>query len=119
MPNDMREAYQREKRSSTQSSAGAKSLTDLVEIPDEIKEIYKRALSNVDDRPTSPKSLSELPKTKDLLPSDKSIYQPSQPIINPEKPTIEPDTGVSRLILSLVTALLLLGVAYAVMQFIQ
>jgi hypothetical protein len=38
MPNDVREAYQIEKRRRSETNA-SKSLTDIVDMPDEIKEL--------------------------------------------------------------------------------
>src|SRR6266496_6737173 len=49
MPPDVRQAYNEEKeRSADKSGTSAKSLTDLVEMSPEMKEIYERAVEKVD-----------------------------------------------------------------------
>jgi len=54
------------------------------------------------------------------LPSDESIYRPSQPLIDPAKPVIEPESafGVNRFVTSIIWALILVAVAYVIMQFL-
>ncbi len=129
MPNDIREAYQIEKRKQPAENIGAKPLTDFVEMSDEIRELYERALGNVEDRTPSSRPLSELPKTEDIyrqsapshmrnMPSDESIYRHSRPLPPPSQPAIEDDNGPRRLALTLATLLLLAGIAFFVMQYL-
>lgn len=134
MPSDVRKAYIEEKKrelSAETSRTGAKSLTDLVDMPDEIKEIYERALGNVEEKNASSRPLSELPKTEDIyrqsapadmknLPSDESLYQPSRPVVDPVPPTIEPDEGIGMrgLVWGVIVALVLTGIAFVVSRFI-
>ena len=125
MPPDVRQAYNEQK-----TKAGAQPLSDIVDMSPEVKAIYERALGNVEEKFPS-RSSSELPKTEDIyrqsapddmkhMPSDESIYRPSQPLIDPAKSVIEPEPsfGVNRLVSSIVWALILIAVAYFVMQFL-
>lgn len=134
MPPNVRRAYEKEQqkqRSNEGSDSTAKSLTDLVDMPDEIKEIYERALGNVEEKNASSRPLSELPKTEDIyrqsapadmknLPSDESLYQPSRPVVDPVPPTIEPDEGIGMrgLVWGVIVALVLTGIAFVVSRFI-
>ena len=139
MPYEVRQAYIREKASRTEKdkrsgsvdNASAKSLSDIVDMSPEVKAIYERALGKVEDRLPSSQQTKNLPKTEDIyrqsapddmkhLPSDESIYRPSQPLIDPAKSVIEPEPsfGVNRLVSSIVWALILIAVAYFVMQFL-
>jgi len=130
MPNDIREAYQIEKRKQPAENTAAKPLTDFVEMSDEIRELYERALGNVEDRTPSSRPLSELPKTEDIyrqsapshmqnMPSDESIYRQSKPLAPPAQPAIEDDNGPRRLAMTLAILLLLGGVAFFVMQYMS
>jgi len=130
MPNDVREAYQIEKRNQPVGNTAAKPLTDFVEMSDEIRELYERALGNVEDRTVLSKPLSELPNTEDIyrqsapshmqnMPSDESIYRQSKPLAPPAKPAIEDDNGPRRLAMTLAVLLLLGGVAFFVMQYMS
>jgi hypothetical protein len=133
MPLDVRQAYNEEKgNSSEKSDASTKSLTDIVEMSPQLKEIYERAQGKVEERPISSRPLNELPKTEDIyrqsapddmkhLPSDESIYRPSEPLIDPAKSVIEPESafGMSRFISSIVWALLLVAVVFIIMQFLR
>jgi hypothetical protein len=132
MPPDVRQAYNEEKeRSAEKSGTSAKSLTDVVEMSPEMKEIYERAVEKVDEKPVSSQPLNELPKTEDIyrqsapedmrdLPSDESVYRPSQPIIDPMKPTIEPESGLgmNRLIASVIWVLILIAIAFFIIRYI-
>ena len=127
MPEDVRRAYQ---DYVLENEVRTKSLTNIVDMPDEVKAIYERAMGKVDERPVSSQPLSELPKTEDLyrqsapqdmkhLPSDESMYHPSDPVIDPMKTTIEPEPILSRrLISSIVLALILAAIVFAVMEFL-
>jgi hypothetical protein len=132
MPYDIRQAYNREKERLTgKSTSDARSLTDIVDMSPEVKAIYERALRRAEDKLPSSQQASNLPKTEDLyrqsapndmkhLPSDESIYRPSQPLIDPAKSVIEPESafGVNRFISSIIWALILVAVAYVIMQFL-
>lgn len=134
MPADVRQAYEEEQekeRSTDKHNAATKPLTDIVDMPPEVKEIYERALNKVDERPVSPRPLGDLPKTEDIyrqsapadmkhLPSDESVYQPSRPIADPMPPTIEPEEGVGMrgLIWGVILVLVLIGIAFVVSRFI-
>jgi len=133
MPFDVRQAYNEEKeRSNKKSDASGKSLTDIVEMSPQLKEIYERAQGKVEARPVSSRPLNELPKTEDIyrqsapddmkhLPSDESIYRPSEPLIDPAKSVIEPESAfrMNRFVSSIIWALLLVAVVFIIMQFLR
>lgn len=130
MPYEIRQAYRREKQQrSEQSNTTSKPLSDIVDMSPDVKAIYERALGDAEKKLASSQRTKELPRTEDIyrqsapadmkhLPSDESIYRPSQPLIDPEKPAIEPESGlgVNRLVSSIVWVLILIAVAYLVMQ---
>ena len=132
MPYEIRQAYRREKGvRKEQSSTTSKPLSDIVDMSPDVKAMYERALGDVDKKLASSQRTKELPRTEDIyrqsapedmkhLPSDESIYRPSQPLIEPGKSVIEPDSafGVNRLVTSIVWALILVAVAYLVIQFL-
>lgn len=130
MPDDIRKAYQTEKRNRPTDNKVAKPLTDFVEMSDEIRELYERALGNLDDRTVSSRPLSDLPNTDDIyrqsapahmkdLPSDESAYRQSEPVSPPSKPAIELDNGPLRLAWTLVALILLGGIIFLVMQYVS
>ena len=130
MPDNIRKAYQTEKRNQPVDSNISKPLTEFVEMSDEIKELYERALGNVEDRTVSSRQLSELPTTEDIyrqsapahmkdLPSDESVYRQSKPLSPPSKPAIELDDGPRRLALTLAALVLLGGIAFFVLQYMN
>jgi hypothetical protein len=133
MPYDVRQAYRREKQLRTEKDqAGAKPLTDLVDMSPEVKAIYERARGEAQNKIPSSRQAKNLPKTEDIyrqsapddmkhLPSDESIYRPSQPLIEPGKSVIEPESAVggSRLVASIILALILVAVAFFIMQFLR
>ena len=133
MPFDVRQAYNEEKeQSNRRNDVSATSLTDVVEMSPQLKEIYERAQGKVAQRTSSSRPLNELPKTEDIyrqsapehmkdLPSDESIYRPSEPIIDLSKSVIEPESafGVNRFVSSIVWALLLVAVIFIIMQFLR
>lgn len=134
MPPNVRRAYEKEQqkqRANEGNASTAKSLTDLVDMPDEIKEMYERALGDVEDQPVSSRPLNELPDTEDIYrqsapaemknrPSDEILYQPSQPVVDPIPPTIEPEEGIGMrgLVWGVIVALILTGIAFVVSRFI-
>jgi len=129
MPDDVREAYQIEKRRPAKTDA-QRPLTEFVEMSDEIRELYERALGNVEEKPASSRPANELPRTEDIysqsapahmknLPSDESIYRPSPPPAPPPHPAIEPDNDVRRLVVSLFVVILIAGVAFLVFQYLS
>ena len=133
MPFDIRQAYNDEReRANKQSDTNGKSLTDIVEMSPQLKEIYERAQGKVEARTASSRPLDELPKTEDIyrqsapenmkdLPSDESIYRPSEPLIDPAKSVIEPEPafGINRFVSSIIWALLLVAVVFIIMQFLR
>jgi len=120
MPDDVRKAYQREKkRPSTANQTSSGMFTDLFDMPDEVREIYQRALKNVEERPASTRGFDSSQPARDRRPSDEHLYRPSPPIIQQTKSAIEPESGTVNFIVSLVAALLLLGIVYLVMQSFQ
>lgn len=128
MPEDVRQEYQEtERRYKTRSD----SLRDVVDMTPEVRAVYERALNRIEERPASSQPLNDLPKTEDLyrqsapadmkhLPSDESVYRPSSPVIDPVKSTIEPEPGIvpARLVSSVVWVIVLLAIAYLIMQFL-
>ena len=133
MPFDVRQAYEEEKRrSNKRSDASTTSLTDIVEMSPQLKEIYERAQGKVEQRTASSRPLNELPKTEDIyrqsapddmkhLPSDESIYRPSEPLIDPAKSVIEPESafGINRFISSIVWTFLLVATIFVILQFLR
>jgi hypothetical protein len=133
MPFDIRQAYKEEQeRANKNSDTSGKSLTDLVEMSPQLKEIYERAQGKVEERPIASRPLNELPKTEDIyrqsapenmkdLTSDESIYRPSEPLIDPAKSVIEPEPafGMNRFVSSIVWALLLVAVFFIIMQLLR
>lgn len=134
MPTDVYQAYQAEKRKESsveENSTVAKPLTDVVDMSPEMKEIYERAVNKVEEKSPSSRPLRDLPKTEDIyrqsapddmkhLPSDESLYRPSQPIIDPVPSTIEPDQGLGMrgLILGVIVALVISGIAFLLSRFL-
>jgi len=119
MPDDVRQAYQIEKR----KQPAQNNLTDLVDMPDEIREMYERARGTVDAKPASSQPLSELPKTEDLFrqpaPRGKNTYSPSQTPNPPAHQAIEEDNGARRLAVTIGILILLGGIAFFVMQYLN
>lgn len=105
MPNDIREAYQIEKRRGTTENNAAKPLTEFVEMSDEIRELYERAVGTVDKKSASSKPLSDLPSTDDIFrrsaPSEDEMYRPSHTPGPPANQAIEEDNGSRRLAMTL------------------
>lgn len=130
MPYDVRQAYIREKeRRGGKTRQGEKSLSDIVDMSPEVKAMYERALGNVDDKFPSTRPPRDVPDTEDIyrqsaprdmknLPSDESIYRPSPSPVGQMKPAIEPESGVRRLLTSIVWALIIMAIVFLVMQFL-
>lgn len=130
MPDDIRRAYQIEKRKRPAQTNSSKPLTDYVEMSDKIREIYERALGNVEDRTASSRPVKDLPKAEDIYRqsaspqmrnsmSDEKIYSPSPPLTPPSHNTIEPDNSARRLAMTLFVIILLSGIAFFVMQYMN
>lgn len=130
MPPDVRQAYDKE-HGKQGKSAAAKSLTDLVTMSPEIREIYERAMGNVEQKTASSQPLEDLPRTEDIFrqaapgsmrdqPSDEILYQPSRPVVEPMPPNIEPEEGIGMrgLVVGVVVALVITGLAYLASQFL-
>lgn len=132
MPYEVRQAYLREQEHRAgKNRQGEKSLSDVVDMSPEIKAMYERALGDVEEKLPSSRATKDLPNTEDIyrqsapddmkhLPSDESIYRPSGQIIDPVKSVIEPEPGLrtNRFISSIVWALILIAIAYFLMQFL-
>jgi len=134
MPPLIRQAYEKEQkkaRSAETYSQAGKPLTDVVDMSPEMKEIYERAVSHVEEKTASSRPLRDLPKTEDIyrqsapadmkhLPSDESLYQPSRPVVDPIPPTIEPDEGIGMrgLIWGVIVALVITGIAFVLSRLI-
>ena len=130
MPNDIRQAYQIEKRKRPAETGTSKPLTDYVDMSDRIREIYERALGKVEDRTASSQPAAELPKIEDIYrqsasprisdsKSDEKIYSPSPPLVPPSNTSIEPDNGARRLAMTLAVLILLAGIAFFVVQYMS
>ena len=130
MPPDIRQAYRSEKERRVHQNT-PKPLTEIVDMSPEVRKIYERALGNVEEKLGPARRPQELPKTEDIyrqsapddmkhLPSDESIYRPSQPLIDPAKSVIEPESafGMNRFISSIIWALILVAIAFFIMQFV-
>ena len=127
MPPNVRRAYQKEQIRTTNT----KPLTDVVDMPAEVEDAYKRALHREEQSSASP-STKDLPTTDELyrqsapadmrhLPSDESIYQPSPPIIDPEYSTIEPELSlvIRGLVFGILWSLVLIGIVFLVIEFFR
>ena len=133
MPYDVRQAYIKEKeRRNEKNKSGTKPLTDIVDMSPEVKAIYERALGKVEDNLPASRQPKNLPKTEDIyrqsapddmkhLPSDESIYRPSQPLIDQTKSAIEPESAftMNRFVTSIIWALILVAVAFLIMQLLS
>jgi hypothetical protein len=127
MPPNVRRAYQKEQIHRTNT----KPLTDVVDMPAEVEDVYRRALDREEQSNSAP-STKDLPTTEDLyrqsapadmrhLPSDESIYQPSAPVIDPDHSTIEPDSGpvLRGLAIGVVCALVIMLIVFLIIQFLR
>ena len=123
MPDDVRIAYQTEKRKNAGTSSASKSLTDFVEMSDEMRELYERAAGNVEDKPLSSKPLSKLPSMNDIFrqsaPPEESMYRPSAMPTPPSHQAIEEDDSARRLALTIGILVLLGGIAFFILQFMN
>jgi hypothetical protein len=100
MPYEVRQAYIREKeRRAERDKTAGESLTDIVDMSPEVRQIYERALGKVESNLPSSRQTKNLPKTEGIyrqsapdemrhLPSDESIYRPSKSLIDPAKSVI-------------------------------
>ena len=112
MPTDVRKAYQREKGQTERKISNP--LTDFVEMSDEVREMYERALGDVADKPLSSRPLKELPKTEDIY---RRSAQANRSQIETPPPAIEIDDGPRRLVVTFFVLILLGGIAFLVMRF--
>ena len=110
MPDDIRQAYQIEKRKQPTQN----NLTDFVDMSDEIREMYERARGAVSEKPVSSQPLSELPSSDDIFRrarSEEDMYRPSKMPQAPMYQAIEEDNSVGRLALIIGVLVLLAGIA--------
>ena len=119
MPDDVRQAYQIEKR----KQPAQNNLTDFVDMSDEIREMYERARGAVGDKPASSKPLSELPSSDEIFrqsaPPEDAMYRPSQAPNPPAHQAIEDDDSPRRLAITVGILILLGGIAFFVIQFLN
>lgn len=117
MPNDVREAYQIEKRRRPESN-DSKSLTDIVDMSDEIRELYERAVGTVKERPASARPLNELPNTEDLYRQSAAASRRSREMSadTTQEPVIEEDNGLGRLALTVFLILLISAIGFFLLQ---
>jgi hypothetical protein len=126
MPEDVRRDYQEYQSRKT----SARPLTDIVDMPENVKAIYERAMDKA-ERAGSMQPSKDLPKTEDIyrqsapdnlkhMPSDESVYRASPPVIDPTASNIEPEPSLSpgRLVSSVVWAVVLAVIVLLVMQFL-
>lgn len=126
MPQDVRQAYQQDQMRKN----SMKPLSDVVDMPAEVEDVYRRALGREAQSISSPSS-KDLPTTEELyrqsapsdmkhLPSDESVYRPSAPVIDPEHGNIEPESGlVARgLAIGFLWALVVAVLVFLVIQFL-
>ena len=115
MPDDIRAAYQIEKRSKEAGTNADKPLTDFIDMSDEIREMYERAVGKVDKKSASSQSLRDFPKSEDIFRrsghSEENIYTPSEVPNPPEHGAIEDDDGPRRLVVTVGLIILLAGAA--------
>ena len=111
MPDDVRQAYQIEKR----KQPAQNNLTDFVDMSDEIREMYERARGAVGDKSASSQPLSDLPSSDDIFRRsarfEEDMYHPSKPPKTPMYQAIEDDNGTGRLALTIGVLILLAGIA--------
>lgn len=126
MPQDVRQAYQEYQMRRTSTT----NLIDVVDMPAEVEEVYRRALHREEQSTSS--STRDLPTTEELyrqsapadmkhLPSDESVYRPSPPIIDPEYSTIEPESSmvIRGLIFGILWSLALIAIVFLAIEFIR
>ena len=114
MPDDIRKAYQIEKRKQPAENNASKALTDFVEMSDEMRELYERAMGSVSDKPVSSQPLSDLPSSDDIFRrarSEEDMYRPSKMPKAPMHQAIEEDNSAGRLALIVGVLVLLAGMA--------
>jgi hypothetical protein len=127
MPPNVRRAYQREQIRTTNT----KLLTDVVDVPAEVEDAYRRALDREEQSSAAP-STQDLPTTEELyqqsapadmrhLPSDETVYRPSPPIIDPEYSTIEPESSlvIRGLVFGILWSLVLIAIVFLVIEFFR
>ncbi len=126
MPQEIRREYQDDQL----KKAAAKSLTDVIDIPPEVKDAYKRAASK-ENNASATQSPNNLPTIEELyrrsapedmrhLPSDESILRPSPPVIDPDHSTIEPESNhwIVRVAYVILWALFAIVLIYLVTQWL-
>jgi hypothetical protein len=127
MPQDVRRAYQEYQM----QKSSKKSLTDVVDMPDELKAVYRRAW-NREQQSGRSESTNELLSTEELyrqsapgnlkhLPPEERMYRHSPPVIDPEYSTIEPESGLvlRGLVFGILWSLLLIAIVFLVVQFLM
>ena len=116
MPDDVRKAYELEKRMDYKPDVD-KLLTDFVEMSDDIKEMYERAVGKAADKNSQSQKRQRKPKPY----SDDDYFKPS-PMPSkstPNDPFIESDSSVKRLAFTIFLLVLLAGGAILFLQFMS
>lgn len=127
MPQEIRQAYQEDQMRRTST----KSLTDVVDMPAKVEDVYRRALRREEQSNSSP-STKVLPTTEELyrqsapadmrhLTSDESVYRPSAPVIDPDHSTIEPESSlvIRGLIFGILWSLVLIAIVFLAIEFFR
>jgi hypothetical protein len=106
MPPNVRRAYEKEQIRQT----NIKPMTDVVDMPAEVEEVYRRAMDRDEQSNSSPSTQG--------LPSNESIYQPSAPIIDPEYSTIVPESSfvIRGLVFGILWSLVLAAIVFLVIE---
>jgi hypothetical protein len=123
MPPNTRRAYQKEQI----HKASTRSLTDVVDMPAEVEDVYRRARDR--EAQSNAPSTKDLPTTEELyqqsapedmrhLPSDESVYRPSAPIIDPDHPLVESESRLVMrgLVFGILWSLVLIAVVFLVIE---
>ena len=116
MPDDVRKAYELEKRMEYKPDVD-KMLMDFVEMSDDIREMYERAVGKSVDKKSRPQRQERKPKPY----SDDDYFKPSpMPSASaPNDPFIESDNATRRLVITIFLLLLMAGGAILFLQFIS
>ena len=103
MPNDVRVAFQIEKRQRSAENNTTEPIADFMKAPDAVRKFYEHTPENVEGGSASSGN------------QNRSSHLPPPPA----HPVIEPDNSTRRLAVTLVVFILLAGIAFAVMQYVN
>ena len=116
MPDDVRKAYELEKRMDYKPEVD-KMLTDFVEMSDDIREMYERAVGKAIDK--KPQSQRQGRKQKPYSDDDYFKPSPMPSQSTPSDPFIEADSSLKRLAITIFLLMLLAGGTFLFLQFIS